>query len=283
MAEALLRPGLCSVTLRAVDIDAVARTAAAAGLAGIEWGSDVHVHDAGSAAGARSATLAAGLRVMSLGSYYRAGSFGNFADVLALATELGAPRIRIWAGDAGSADASAAQWDGVVEDTRRVAALAAARGVSLAFEYHGGTLTDSPETTLDLLHRVDRPGVGTYWQPAVGLTDQAALASLRLVLDHVVGVHAFSWWPATERLSLVARSNLWQGAVDILRSANRDLEIMLEFVAGDAPENVIADAAALHGLLAATRSVDTSISKDHAKEPGRIFLPHATSTPSLRS
>ena len=70
-------------------------------------------------------------------------------------TELGAPRIRIWAGDTGSAEAAGEHWDAVVEDTQRIAGLAAA-GAPLAFEYHGGTLTDSPDPTLELLRRVDR-------------------------------------------------------------------------------------------------------------------------------
>lgn len=160
MPQMELNPGICSVTLRALSIDDVVRTASAAGLAGIEWGSDVHVHDAASAAYARTATEAVGLQVLSLGSYYRAGSFGDFEDILVLSKELGAPRIRIWAGDAGSADATGAQWDAVVEDTQRIAGLAAARGTGLAFEYHGGTLTDTPETTLELLRRVDRRAVG---------------------------------------------------------------------------------------------------------------------------
>lgn len=62
-----LSPGICSVTFRALGVDAVVFTATEAGLAGIEWGSDVHVHAAGSTASARTATLAAGLRIMSLG------------------------------------------------------------------------------------------------------------------------------------------------------------------------------------------------------------------------
>ncbi|WP_454697246.1 sugar phosphate isomerase/epimerase family protein [Arthrobacter humicola] len=244
-----LTPGICSVTLRALSIDDVVRTAAAAGLTGIEWGSDVHVHDAASAAHARASTEAAGLRVLSLGSYYRAGSFGDFEEVLVLSTELGAPSIRIWAGVEGSAEASVAQWDAVVEDTQRIAGLAAARGAGLAFEYHGGTLTDTPETTLELLRRVDRRAVGTYWQPAVGLDDAQALDSLRHVIEHVVGVHCFSWWPQAERLPLTARKELWQGVADVLRGNGKDLDVMLEFVADDLPKNVIADAAFLKRVV----------------------------------
>ncbi|CAN7317733.1 TIM barrel protein [Arthrobacter sp. LjRoot78] len=238
-----LNAGICSVTLRGLSIDDVVRTAAAAGLAGIEWGSDVHVHDAASAAHARTATEGAGLRILSLGSYYRAGSFGDFEDVLVLSQELGAPRIRIWAGDVGSADATGEHWDAVVEDTQRIAGLAAARGTGLAFEYHGGTLTDTPETTLELLRRVDRRTVGTYWQPAVGLADKQALESLRHLIEHVVGVHCFSWWPQTERLPLTARKELWLEASEVLRRSGKDLDVMLEFVVGDLPENVITDAA----------------------------------------
>lgn len=257
MNRTSLRPGICSVTLRAQGIEAVVRIAASAGLAGVEWGADVHVHDPRTAALARTATLAAGLGIMSLGSYYRAGSFGKFEDVLALAADLGAPRIRIWAGGVGSAAATDAQWEAVVEDTQRIARLAAARGATLAFEYHGGTLTDSPETTLELLRRVDRPDVGTYWQPAEGLSDKQALESLQLVIGHVVGVHAFSWWPATERRPLAARKSLWQGVTEILDAAGKTMDIMLEFVAGDVPENVIADAAFLKCVTGSAPPVPT--------------------------
>ncbi|MCZ9880247.1 sugar phosphate isomerase/epimerase family protein [Arthrobacter sp. B2a2-09] len=250
MTQTELNPGICSVTLRALGIDEVVRTAAAAGLAGIEWGSDVHVHDAASAERARTSTEAAGLTVLSLGSYYRAGSFGNFDGVLALAAKLGAPRIRMWAGDVGSAEAKEAEWDAVVEDTQRTSGLAAARGMEVAFEYHGGTLTDSPETTLELLRRVDRPNVGTYWQPAVGLSDQQAIESLRQVIEHVVGVHCFSWWPAQERLPLEDRGELWRAVADVVRGHGRDMDMMLEFVEGDLPSNVLRDAGVLRRITA---------------------------------
>lgn len=130
-------------------------------------------------------------------------------------------------------------------DSRRIAGLAAARGTTLAFEYHGGTLTDSAATTLELLRRVDRPGVGTYWQPAVGLTDGQALEPLQQVIGHVIGVHAFSWWLDTERLPLAARKHLWEAVADVLHANGKTMDIMLEFVAHDLPANVITDAAYL--------------------------------------
>ncbi len=240
--RSMLTPGLCSVTLRDRSIADVAGIAAEAGLAGIEWGTDVHVHDDPTADEARGATMEAGLDVLSLGSYYRAGSFADFDSVTRLAVRLGAPRIRIWAGERGSNGADSEVWSAVVRDSQRIAAIAGKQGVGLAFEYHGGTLTDTPESALQLLEHINRENVGTYWQPAVGLSDQAALASLRQVLPHVAGVHCFSWWPVQERLALHGRKQLWQSVADVLREAGRPIDMMLEFVADDSPENVSHDA-----------------------------------------
>lgn len=239
---AMLTPGVCSVTLRSLGIDEVVAVAAAAGLAGIEWGTDVHVADAASADHARKACAAAGLKVLSLGSYYRAGTFGDFDDVVALAVRAGAPRVRIWAGTVEPAEAEPQEWDAVVADTRRIAALAAAQDLQLAFEFHGGTLTSTVDGTLELLARVDRPNVGTYWQPAVGISDEDAVASLRRVLEHVTGIHSFSWWPKTERLPLEDRKELWQAVCQVVRESGRDMDLMLEFVEGDLPDNVARDA-----------------------------------------
>lgn len=243
-----LTPGICSVTLREKGIDEVVRLASDAGLAGIEWGTDVHIKDTDSAEHARQAGDEAGLLVLSLGSYYRAGSFADFDRILELAVALGAPRIRVWAGDVGNNKATAEHWESVVNDARRIAGLAEDHGITVAFEYHGNTLTDTPETTLELLRRVDHANIGTYWQPAVGLSDQQALDSLHQVLPHVVGVHCFSWGPEAERHPLRARKQLWQAVSDVLRGNGKDLDIMLEFVQDDLPENVLHDAAFLHGI-----------------------------------
>lgn len=237
----VLTPGICSVTLRNSSIEDVVDLVSAARLAGIEWSSQAHVLDEATALRARHATADAGLKVLSLGSYYRVGSGGDFGSVMALASALGAPRIRVWAGESASLGASSQVWDAVVADAQRISGLAAEGGLEIAFEYHGGTLTDSVETALELLARVGRPNVGTYWQPAVGLTDEQAVDSLRQVLDHVVGIHCFSWWPGRERLPLTDRKQLWRSVADTLRDRGAPTDLMLEFVEADLPENVIRD------------------------------------------
>ena len=69
-----IRPGLCSVTFRALPAEELVDLAAEAGLESIEWGSDVHARPDGPAGldHVRKLTEAAGLVVASYGSYYRA-------------------------------------------------------------------------------------------------------------------------------------------------------------------------------------------------------------------
>ncbi|WP_157041597.1 sugar phosphate isomerase/epimerase family protein [Nitriliruptor alkaliphilus] len=229
----LLRPGLCSVTLRHSSPDRVIRLAAAAGLHGVEWGADVHAPPGGELADLAARTRAAGLAVCSYGTYWRATPEDPGHDVLAAARALGCRRLRVWAGTTGSADASTGDRAAVAGRVQQLADLTAEDGLELAFEHHDGTLADTVPSTLDLLAAVDRPNVGTYWQPRVGDPTESALAGLADLLPHVRAVHVFSWWPALERLRLEERSELWTSAIELLASTGRPLDLLLEFLPGD--------------------------------------------------
>jgi 3-dehydroshikimate dehydratase len=242
MPTPYLSLGLCSVTLRALSVEEVVAVTAGAGLECIEWGGDVHVApgDLAAARRAREATLAAGLRVASYGSYWRCA--GDFAPVLATARELGAPRVRIWAGETGSADATPAERDAVAAAARAAAASAASppTPIALAFELHGGTLTDTFDSALAL---VEASGVPCYWQPPQSLPDAEALDGLRRLPD-VPAVHVFSWWPGSTRLRLSERADLWRAVFEVFRSG----DALLEFVPGDDPALVAEEAEACRAL-----------------------------------
>ena len=152
----MIRSGLCSVTFRQLDPARVVALTVAAGLEAIEWGGDVHVPagDVARAAEVARQTADAGLAVASYGSYFRATEGEEIAPVLDAAEALGADRIRVWAGRVGSADASDAEQHTTAERLRAAASDAAARGIALALEFHGGTLTDSAASTRRLLAAV---------------------------------------------------------------------------------------------------------------------------------
>ncbi|WP_435747514.1 sugar phosphate isomerase/epimerase family protein [Microbacterium sp. PMB16] len=247
-----IRPGLCSVTFRALAPEQIVALAADAGLESIEWGGDVHVPpgDTARAAQVATATTDAGLAVASYGSYFRAQVDESLTPILDSAEALGADRIRIWAGSVGSAEAAPSDWAAVVDRLRAAAVEAAARGIGLALEFHSGTLADTAPTTLRLLGEVGHPALSTYWQPTVAAADDVAVDEYRAIADHTSAVHVFSWWPAKERLPLVARSDLWRRFFPVAAAADRPpRDALLEFVPGDDPALLAAEAAALRDFL----------------------------------
>jgi len=145
-----------------------------AGLAGIEWGGDLHVPhgDLARAREVAAMTREADLAVVAYGSYYEVGESEaaglSFVRVLATALALGAPLIRVWAGKRGSAEADGAYRRRVVEESRRIAGEAAGAGIKVAFEFHGGTLTDTVDSAAELLAATAEAGLRCYWQPLVG-------------------------------------------------------------------------------------------------------------------
>ncbi|WP_329047715.1 sugar phosphate isomerase/epimerase [Amycolatopsis sp. NBC_01488] len=247
------RIGLCSVTFRALPARRVAHEAAAAGLRVVEWGADVHAppRSADVLRQVRAQTAASGLTTCSYGSYWRAGvDHAEAFEVLAeAAAALGTTRIRVWAGAEGSADASGALRSRVTGALREAATIAAAHGLSVALEFHSGTLADTAWEALRLLDDVGHDTLSTYWQPPVGEPDDRALDGLRLMLDRVSAIHVFSWWPGQTRLPLHDRDRLWRPALELAARA-APVDLLLEFVPGDDPAVLPRESATLLRWLA---------------------------------
>lgn len=253
----MIHPGLLSVTFRKLSPSEIVALCRRAGLAGIEWGGDIHVPhgDLGRAREVRELTEHAGLRVAAYGSYYKAGwSEENglpWAQVLASAVELGAPTIRVWPGSAGSRDMDESRRWNVITNLREIATTAAKVGISVSLEFHSGTLTDTNESASQLLVEVDHPNVYTLWQPHNGEPTEECVAGLADVLPKVGNVHVFYWWPSSaERHPLAAGAGRWKPFFDLLERAPGDRYAMLEFVPGDEPEAAVRDAATLKDWIA---------------------------------
>ncbi|WP_372468838.1 sugar phosphate isomerase/epimerase family protein [Microbacterium maritypicum] len=246
------RPGLCSVTFRALAPERIIELAADAGLEAIEWGGDVHVPsgDVIRAGKVAHLTADAGLAVASYGSYFRAGADEPLTPVLDSAEALGADRVRIWAGRIGSDAATPDDWSAVVDRLQAAAAEAAARGIALALEFHSRTLADTAPTTLRLLAEVGSPALSTYWQPTVGASVDTVLEEYLALAAHTRAAHVFSWWPQDERLPLRARDALWTRFFAAAASAAAPpRDALLEFVPGDDPALLAREAAALRDYL----------------------------------
>ncbi|WP_295105832.1 sugar phosphate isomerase/epimerase [uncultured Microbacterium sp.] len=247
-----IRPGLCSVTFRSLSAEQVVDLAADARLEVIEWGADSHVLPGDVEQAARVATLTtgAGLVACSYGSYFRAGADEPITPVLDTAEALGVDRVRVWAGPIGSDEASPQDWASTIARLQDAVDEAAARGISLALEFHSGTLADTAPTTLRVLDEVARPTLSSYWQPTVGATVDAVLDEYRAVADRVSAAHVFSWWPDHERLPLRARDALWtRFFAEALSATTPPRDALLEFVPGDDPALLRGEAATLRAYL----------------------------------
>ena len=259
----MIHGGLVSITFRSLSPRAIVGLVSRAGLQGIEWGGDVHVPhgDLDRAREVRQLTLDAGLQVAAYGSYYRVGCAEKtsglyFPRVLESAVALGAPVIRVWAGDRGSAVSDAAWRETVAMDARRIEHMAREAGIGVAFEYHGGTLTDTGESARQWMQAVGAAGLTCYWQPPVGLEDELRVEGLRQILPWLGNFHVFFWKTGVDAQSPPDRRPLaegiesWSRYLSVIRQAPAAHRYgLIEFVRNEDPDQFLQDAAVLHSIL----------------------------------
>jgi sugar phosphate isomerase/epimerase len=249
----MLRSGLVSITFRKLSPGEIVDLVSGAGLECIEWGGDVHCPhgDLARAEEVARLTAAAGLRTSAYGSYYRLAEDNGFGfeAVVASARALGAATIRVWAGRRGSAQADADYRARVVEESRRCAELAAAAGMTLSYEFHSNTLTDTNQSARDLLDAVGHESVRCFWQPPNGRSTAYRLAGLRAVRPDLSNLHVFTWEDDNRRLPLADGEEGWATFLEEAAADSRDHDALIEFVVGDSPESFERDAQVLRSWL----------------------------------
>jgi sugar phosphate isomerase/epimerase len=250
----MIYTGLVSVTFRKLKAEEIIELSARAGLQGIEWGGDIHVPhgDISAARKIGKATLDAGLKVASYGSYYKVGSSENvdqaFMPVLTTASALGAPNIRVWAGNLPSSAADEEVWKRIVEESIYIAELAKQQGISVSYEYHNNTLTDTNESALRLLREVDHPNIFSYWQPPTELAFAERKRGLQTIKPWISNLHVF-YWEKHEHMELSKGISEWNSYMEEIRDVPGERYALLEFVKDDAPEQLLEDAEALKRIV----------------------------------
>ena len=250
----MMESGLVSISFRKLSVREIVELCVRSGLKLIEWGGDVHVPPGDRTAVETAAALMAdhGLRCSSYGSYYRAGTPDRppFEKIVETAEALGAPTIRVWAGNTGSAETDPAQRDAVVADLYQCCRLAAAAGMTVTTEFHGKTLTDTNESAELLFREVGDPQLRSGWQPAVGQSFEYRMAGLQTMLPVLSTLHVFQWDQPTVRRPLVEGAADWRRYLRTAADSGVDHAALLEFFMDDSPEQCVADAATLNGWLA---------------------------------
>ena len=272
--QSKLTSGICSVTLKQCSAEQVVEFLVESGLDAVEWWGGEHVPP-GEVEIAREVgrlTREAGKVVSSYGSYYRVGASPadglSFESVLDSACALGAPTIRVWAGVKNREDCSADEVAVVIEDALRIADLAADQGVSITFEFHGGSLTNNNANTVRLSEELKHPNIFFSWQPPHGFTQAHCCEGLQSLLGRLSTVHVYHWtigsyeknlyseaeqrlkWPDDyHRHPLEDGQSRWAAYIEIIRQSARAHPVLLEFVKGDSLEQARIDVTTLKELL----------------------------------
>jgi 3-dehydroshikimate dehydratase len=255
--------GLCSISYRKLSVDEIIDMVKKSGLQSIEWGGDVHVPHGNVklAKEVREKTLAAGLKIGSYGSYYRTGGAPggkknpSFEDVVASAEALGAQTIRVWCGPCNREEANEDLIAKVLADINRCADLAAEKGMTISYEYHGGTFTNTDGNAHILANEVNREDVKFYWQPPHHNTDDDNLAGIDVLLDRITHLHVFHWLlqddGSNQRRLLSEGKDRWIDFMRPVLATDRETYAFLEFSMDDNVDNFYKDAETLKEIIAA--------------------------------
>jgi sugar phosphate isomerase/epimerase len=228
--------GLCSVTFRDKSAKEIIELVKEADLDVIEWGSDVHVPETDKKKAQEVAQLMkeAGLKTSSYGTYYRLGSFEEFEPYIEIAKILGAPTIRVWAGEKGSAETDDKYRKEIIEDAQRIGALAKKENIRITLEYHSDTLTDTPQSAQQLMKEINLQNVLLYWQPAESLSVEQRIESLPKLAPWITNVHIFHWKDFYNRFPLADGFEEWKQYLAIIdKEAPHNHYYLLEFVPDD--------------------------------------------------
>lgn len=250
-----LYSGLVSITFRTLSVPQIVDLVSKAGQKSIEWGGDIHVPhgDVRAARRARQACSDAGIATPSYGSYFRLGvsesSGVSFTSVLDTAAELSAKTVRVWAGNKGSAETTEDERSALVEEARSCAELAAASGMTVSLEYHGGTLTDTGESARAFFASVGHEALRSYWQPRAGAPKTSSLAELDGVAPYLSNIHVFHWHDFGDRMTLAEGKAAWRAYLSRAAEVSGERYAMLEFVRDDDPQQYLADASTLSEIL----------------------------------
>ena len=243
--------GLTSITFRQLTVEQIVELVQQSGLDGIEWGGDVHVKP-GEEALAREVgdrTRQAGLQVLSYGSYLHVDGPEHIAEdfkpVLQSALALSAPVIRVWPGGREPDRADEAYYDRNAEALRIIGEMAGQHGLTVATEYHRGTLTQNAESAQKLMQRIDSPYVKTYWQPNPDITAADNRHEAAAMRPYLANVHVFCWTKGNERHPLAQGDADWRAYLQALELDPQRQHAIIEFVTDDSPARFLEDAETL--------------------------------------
>ena len=246
-----MKIGVVSQTFRDKDIPTVFEYAKEAKLDGIEWSANenhILIGDSERSALVKRLSEKSGIEIFSLASYCYMYDFCECVKTLETARELSAPVIRLWAGKQGSAACPTEEYDLIVENTQKMARIAREHSITLAFEYHPNTLTDSADSAIELVKKINCENVGLYWQVRPDITFEENKAAFEKVKPYLLGnIHLSNYDEEKGYMPLEEISSDLRG---YFRDRGVGNNLMIEFVKDASCASLVADANTLRKVIA---------------------------------
>ena len=236
----------CTIAWRDKLLDHAVSAARKIGFDGLEvWGREPHTPDKFDETRLRAARKMielSGLKVAVLSSYLRFGMTRNdssavqIGDTLHIAHSLKTPVVRVWASDVASRAATPAVWKQTISEARVAAEHAAKLEITLVMEMHPGTLADTAQSALKMIHEVDHPAFRINYQVNSFNDGQSPEERLEMVLPWVRHMHAQNYdqltlhdLDAPRRVPLASGIANYPRLIGILRQAGYQGSISVEF------------------------------------------------------
>ncbi len=240
--------GMTSLTFRAKSIEETFESAKRAGVECIEWGvSEGHAGNCENAEKIKKLSKEYGIGICSLGAYCNLENEAECMKDVEIAKALGAPAIRVWAGEKSPANCDDEYFNILVENTRKMADEAAKAGIVISFEYHHNSLTETAESAINFIKAIDRENVKTHWQPQLKSVEENK-ADLKAMAPYLSGIfHVQNYVPAEGYLLIKDIKDRVKAMFEDYKDT--DFSILVEFTKDSAEENLISDINALREVL----------------------------------
>ena len=243
------RSGLVSISFRALLPEEIVKISKDAGLAFIEWGSDVHAKpsDRERLSYIKRLTEDAGLKISSYGSYFKLteNDLAELPSYIDAAKVLGTGIIRIWCGNKNYTDMTEEEREALIEEARRAAKIAEDAGVKLCMECHNNTFTNCLEGAIRLMESVNSPAFRMYWQPNQFRTFQENCLYAEKMAKYTEVIHVFNW-EGREMYPLSDGIEVWK---KYLSYFDENIPLLLEFMPDNLPETLPREAEALFKII----------------------------------
>jgi len=256
-----MKIGMVSVTFIKQPIEEVFRIAKKAGIDGIEWSArGEHVINDENIDKIKQLSEQEKIEIFSLGSYCYMSDPSECIGVVEMAVRMTAPVIRIWAGKKSPQDCSKEEFAHIVENTRIMADYASKYNITLGFEYHRNSLTETAESAVSLITAIGRNNVKLYWQNSGRFSMEENLKNQRVITPYLAGIFHIQndYGGKGNQLLEEISEDMEYYFKPFMRTEHK---VLVEFVKGGLEENFYKDVEALRNVLFGTlpKATDTHV------------------------